>query len=212
MQATSGGVLFFGGTARQDEAHDTAFGDTWLFSDGTWGPEGTWIELNLTQPDAPRPRWGHSLACTPPAWLEPEYRTDDPPPRFLCTLFGGANLSEDDHFDDTVRARRGRLSALSVFLLKSILYGAFVWARRALNSEKRRFPARAVAADPGNPRPWRRRRQDPAPRGAARVEAIAAGCRAPWPQASRALVVPDGELRGRGADRRGVYRVLRLHG
>jgi hypothetical protein len=24
------------------------------------------------------------------------------------------------------------------------LYGAFVWARRALNSQKRRFPARAV--------------------------------------------------------------------
>ena len=37
----------------------------------------------------------------------------------------------------------GRLSAISVFLCKSILYGAFVWARRALNSRKRRFPARA---------------------------------------------------------------------
>ena len=39
--------------------------------------------------------------------------------------------------------RRGRLSAISVFLCKSVLYGAFVWARRALNSQKRRFPARA---------------------------------------------------------------------
>jgi hypothetical protein len=29
-------------------------------------------------------------------------------------------------------------------LWKSILYGAFVWARRALNSPKWRFPARAV--------------------------------------------------------------------
>jgi hypothetical protein len=38
---------------------------------------------------------------------------------------------------------RGRLSALSVFLYKSILYGAFVWARSALNGRKRRFPARA---------------------------------------------------------------------
>jgi hypothetical protein len=45
--------------------------------------------------------------------------------------------------DPTVRARPGRLSALSVFLLKSILYGAFVWARRVLNRQKRRFPARA---------------------------------------------------------------------
>ena len=38
----------------------------------------------------------------------------------------------------------GRLSALSIFLWKYILYGAFVWARRALNIQKRRLPARAV--------------------------------------------------------------------
>ena len=43
----------------------------------------------------------------------------------------------------TVRARPGRLSALSVFLCKSVLYGVFVWARRALNSRKWHFPARA---------------------------------------------------------------------
>jgi predicted DNA-binding WGR domain protein len=40
----------------------------------------------------------------------------------------------------------GRLSTLSIFLCKSVFYGAFVWARRALNSQKRRFPARAVRA------------------------------------------------------------------
>ena len=34
----------------------------------------------------------------------------------------------------TVRARPGRLSALSVLHRKSVLYGAFVWARLALNS------------------------------------------------------------------------------
>ena len=38
----------------------------------------------------------------------------------------------------------GRLSALSVFYSKSVLCGAFVWARRALNSQKRGFSARAV--------------------------------------------------------------------
>ena len=38
----------------------------------------------------------------------------------------------------------GRLRALSVFLCESAFYGTFVWARRALNSQKRRFPARAV--------------------------------------------------------------------
>jgi hypothetical protein len=46
--------------------------------------------------------------------------------------------------NETVRAVLGRLSALSVFLCKSILYGVFVWARRALKTLKRRFPARAV--------------------------------------------------------------------
>ena len=40
----------------------------------------------------------------------------------------------------------GRLSALSVFLCKSVSYGVFVWARRALNSQKRRSPARADGA------------------------------------------------------------------
>jgi hypothetical protein len=37
-----------------------------------------------------------------------------------------------------------RISGLSVFLWKSILYGAFVWAHRALNRPKRPFLARAV--------------------------------------------------------------------
>ena len=46
----------------------------------------------------------------------------------------------------TVRALPGRLRALSVFHSKSILYGAFVWARRALKHQKRRFPAPRAAA------------------------------------------------------------------
>ena len=59
----------------------------------------------------------------------------------------GLGMATTMDFDSgvfAVRAVPGRLSALSVFLLKSVLYGAFVWARRALNSRKRRFPARAV--------------------------------------------------------------------
>ena len=44
----------------------------------------------------------------------------------------------------TVRARAGRLSTLSVFHSKSLLYGAFVWSRRALNGPNRRFPGWAV--------------------------------------------------------------------
>jgi cation diffusion facilitator family transporter len=43
----------------------------------------------------------------------------------------------------TVRAARGRLGAISVSLCKSVVYGAFVWASRALKHQKRRFPARA---------------------------------------------------------------------
>ena len=38
----------------------------------------------------------------------------------------------------------GRLSALSVFLSRSGFYGAFAWARRALDRPNRRRPARAV--------------------------------------------------------------------
>jgi hypothetical protein len=49
----------------------------------------------------------------------------------------------------TVRAVPGRLSAISVFPCKSFLFGDFVWARRALNSQKRRFPARAVGQGSG---------------------------------------------------------------
>ena len=49
--------------------------------------------------------------------------------------------------------RRGRLSALSVFQCKSVLYGAFVWARRALNRKKQRLPARAVRNMPQHD-PW----------------------------------------------------------
>ena len=44
--------------------------------------------------------------------------------------------------------RSGRLRAISVFLRKSGFYGAFVWAPRALNNQKRRFPARAVESRP----------------------------------------------------------------
>ena len=53
----------------------------------------------------------------------------------------------------------GRLSALSVFLCKSFFYGAFVWARRALKHQQRRFPARA-----GKEAVQLRLRQVPTPR------------------------------------------------
>ena len=44
----------------------------------------------------------------------------------------------------SVRATLGRLSALSISHTKSVFYGGFVWARRSLNSQNRRFSARAV--------------------------------------------------------------------
>jgi hypothetical protein len=52
------------------------------------------------------------------------------------------------HCQPTLDAYRpgppGAISTLSVFLCKSVFYGAFCMARRALTIEKRRFPARAV--------------------------------------------------------------------
>jgi hypothetical protein len=49
----------------------------------------------------------------------------------------------------TVRALPGRSSALRVSHRESVFYGTFVWACRALNGRKRRFPARADAGPLG---------------------------------------------------------------
>jgi hypothetical protein len=48
---------------------------------------------------------------------------------------------------DDVRARPGRLSAISFSHSKLGLHGAFVRARRAPNNQTRRFPARAGSGD-----------------------------------------------------------------
>ena len=63
---------------------------------------------------------------------------------------GGVSLARSDaafganDATSTVRAARGRLSALSVSHRKSILYGAFARESRAVDGPFRRFPARAV--------------------------------------------------------------------
>jgi hypothetical protein len=84
---------------------------------------------SVFQPPAPR-------AVSPPASRPPASR---PPAHEVSATFvaqGPLGL--------TVWARPGRLSGLSVFYSESVLYGAFVWARRVLNSQKRWFPVRAV--------------------------------------------------------------------
>jgi hypothetical protein len=60
-----------------------------------------------------------------------------------CQEWKAVSAVEQEWLDESVRACPGRLGALSVFHSKSVLYGAFVWARRPLNSHKWRFPARA---------------------------------------------------------------------
>jgi uncharacterized protein YbjT (DUF2867 family) len=70
---------------------------------------------------------------------------------FAVQAAGGVMLELDLAEDDlsaplvgvTVRDLPGRLHALRVSHSKSVSYGAFVWARRAINSQKRRFWARA---------------------------------------------------------------------
>jgi hypothetical protein len=89
---------------------------------------------------------------------------------------------EGDISSRVVRAAQGRLSALRVFLCKSVMYGAFVWARRALKHQKRRFPARAGAAGVQRRRRPRRRwrqghRGDGGPGG--RHRALARRCPLP---------------------------------
>ena len=78
----------------------------------------------------------------------------------------------------TVRALSGRLSGLSVFHSKSVFYGAFVWVRRALNVQKWRFLARAVAREAR----------------AARLAEEEAGEAAAW-EAARAALLADKEAR-----------------
>ena len=78
------------------------------------------------------------------------------------------------------RGSRGRLSALSrlgVSLYKSVFYGAFVWARRALNRKKRRVPARAVQEVR---RPRRLGHEGPRPRPATRLEFPARSAARHW--------------------------------
>jgi hypothetical protein len=78
---------------------------------------------------------------------------------------GGLGLAEGElldndtiHNSSTVWARPRPLSVLRVFNSESGLRGDFVWARRALNSPKRRFPARAVQPGGEPLRPLARRR------------------------------------------------------
>ena len=66
---------------------------------------------------------------------------------------GNADGGEGSTGTVTVRARRGRLSALRVLHRKSVLYGGFVCTRRALNNQNRRFPARAARRHQGSSSP-----------------------------------------------------------
>ena len=67
---------------------------------------------------------------------------------------GGITAREQKALEklDKVRARPGRSGALSYFYSKLVLDGAFVWARKALNSLKRRFLGRAVGQERQLPR------------------------------------------------------------
>ena len=56
---------------------------------------------------------------------------------------GGASKSSSPPAVVSVRARPGPSGALTVSHSESSPYGGFVWAHRALNRPKRRFPARA---------------------------------------------------------------------
>ena len=57
----------------------------------------------------------------------------------LCYV-GVPDVNTAAIMDQTVWGRPRRLGGLSVLHSKSVLYGALVWARRALNRQKRRFP------------------------------------------------------------------------
>ena len=78
----------------------------------------------------------------PPLMFEQYKETSEQLLAFLQT-----RQAFNDKLDaETVRTLSGRLSARADFHRRSDLYGAFAWARRALNRPKRRFPARAADA------------------------------------------------------------------
>lgn len=91
MGRLNGKVVLFGGTERESEAADVAFGDTWVFENEAW------TDLGKSEPDAPRKRWGHGFACNEAVTL-PGVNDGSPG---ACVMTGGAALSEDDHFQDT---------------------------------------------------------------------------------------------------------------
>ena len=69
---------------------------------------------------------------------------------YHCYLYQGRAIitkGDTDAAEMYCPGHPGRLSGLRVSHSKSVLYAGFVWARRGLNSQKRRFPARAVVCD-----------------------------------------------------------------
>lgn len=91
MSHLNGKAVLFGGTDRDNEEHDSAFGDTWVFENEAW------TDLGTLEPNAPHARWGHAFTCNEAVTL-PGVNDDAPG---ACVLTGGAALSEDDHFQDT---------------------------------------------------------------------------------------------------------------
>jgi hypothetical protein len=98
-------------------------------------------------------------------------------------------------FANTVRARPGRLNALSVSRSEPILYGVFVWVRRAPSGPFRRFRRWAVAGGGAGPAPHARA-------VAAGAHDLAAGQRA-FPGGGRVPPLPGHRLFCLPAWRRG---------
>ena len=71
------------------------------------------------------------------------------------------DANNERYFSPAAWAHSGQSRALSASDRESVLYGAFAWASRVLNSQKRRCPARAVnAADGRGAAPERPARAD----------------------------------------------------
>ena len=97
---SNGELFMFGGRNELNGNAVSSTDDAWIYNEKGW-TQLRWPHLpeGINQPSA---RWGHGMTCalsnTGPASVRGDHL---PPGNIECVLFGGAQVGDDDFFDDT---------------------------------------------------------------------------------------------------------------